>query len=99
MGRQTPQMTVEQKTWLDGTAILDGMNFDSISILRDPVWRNSLTIDLHPSNLRVWHSERLNQVLEALSFPELEGNLLSLLIPPQEIVQPVMEKKICCATQ
>jgi hypothetical protein len=91
MGRQTPQMTIEQKTWLNGTAILDGMNFDSISILCDPAWRTVLTIDLYSSELRMRYPQRLNQVLEALSFPELEGNLLSLLILWQEVVQPVME--------
>jgi hypothetical protein len=84
-------MAIKQETRLHWTAVFDGMNFDSISVFRDPDWRFLPPIDLNPSNLRVRHPQRLSQMFDALPFPEVNRNRPSLLMLWQKVVQPAME--------
>src|SRR5687768_6662148 len=63
---QPPEVIVEQEARLERASIWDRMDLDLVSILGDRRERSLLTIDLHVSNLRMRHPQRLHQMLDGL---------------------------------
>ena len=91
MRGQATEMTVKQEARLDGTAIFDGMDFDSISVLCDSPQRLIPPVDLYLSDLRVRHSQRLGQMLDGLPPSKVNSDLTLSLVSSDEIVQPAVK--------
>jgi len=73
------------------------MHVDPVAILRDRAERSLLTIDQHLSNFRVWHSERLGQMLNGLTFLKIYSDNLISLTMRQKVTQSAKKLKIGCA--
>lgn len=87
-------MIVEQETWLYGTSVLHGIQLHLVPILGNRAQRSRLTVDLHLSDLEVWHSQRLCEVLNGLQSAKIYGEGLSLLTVRQEIIQLSLKQKV-----
>ena len=94
IGGQPSQMVIEQKARLDETSVLDGVDLHLVFIPSDRTERSLATIDLHPSDLRMRHPQRLNQVLERLFPAKLHTDDSFSLIARQEISQSPKKQEV-----
>ncbi len=87
-------MIVEQEVRLDGTSVLHGINLNLVPILGDRTQRSLLTVDLHVSDLRVRHSQRLCEMLNRLPSVKIHAQALFPLIGRQEIFQSPNKQEV-----
>ena len=97
IGSQAPEMTIQDKAGLNGTAIRHGEQLHPVAIPGDVSECPHLTVDLHGSDLRVRHAKRLCQMFDRLPAAKIYVDGLLSLVSWKEIVQPADEHEMSAA--